>query len=206
MWRVVFSLILICDMAEAAFESKAASVRAEGMGGAFTAVVDDPGAIFYNPAGLSQTISHKITFLRTQPFDISELEQNLISFVQPINKGGCGLSYQQLIADNNYKEEISIFSISTFLSRNLCLGVNLKHLYLKINDYGHESELGVDVGGLYKISPRIKIGVASFNLNTSLIDAEKSCNLGLSIKPTQNLLIAIDLEKTKRFNSEIKIG
>lgn len=211
MWRVVFSLILISNVAGAAFESRALSVRAEGMGGAFTALADGAGASFYNPAGLAQrtargaTSLQEITFLRTHPFDMSELEQNLITYVQPTPKGGRGVSYQQFTASNSYKETQLFFGASTNVSKNLCLGANLKQMGLKIDGYGQASKLGIDVGGLYEISPKIKIGIAGFNLNHPL-EVEKSYNAGLSIRPTQNLLIAIDLEKTERFNSELRFG
>ncbi len=201
----VTELILISN-AEAAFENRALSVRAEGIGGAFTAIADDDGAIYYNPAGLSQITLQEITFFHTHPFNLSELEQNLINFVQPIKGGGRGFSYQQFAAYDNYKEELLNFSISTFVHKNLCLGINLKRLYLKIGGYGQKSGFGIDIGGLYKIKPKVTIGFAGFNLNTPLIDVEKIYNLGLSINPKENLLIAIDMEKSARFNSEIRIG
>jgi hypothetical protein len=196
---------LISNIVEAAFENSSLSVRAEGMGGAFTAIADDAGAIYYNPAGLAQITLQEISFLYTHPFNLSELEQNLINFVQPIKKGGRGFSYQQFVASNNYKEEVSIFGISTFANKNLCLGINFKQLYLKIGGYGQEAGLGVDAGGLYEISSKIKIGFAGFNINRPLIDVEKSYNLGLSIRPKVNLLIAVELEKSEKF-TEISIG
>jgi len=200
------ALILISSNTEAAFENNRLSMRAEGMGGAFTAIADDTGAIYYNPAGVAQITLQEISFLHTHPFNLSELEQDIISFVQPIQKGGRGFSYQQFIACNNYKEELLIFGISNFACKNFCLGVNLKQLYLKIGGYGQEVGFGIDVGGLYEISPKVNIGFAGFNLNRPLVDVEKSYNLGLSISPKENILIAIDLEKTKRFGPEIRLG
>ncbi|MDI6734701.1 MAG: UPF0164 family protein [bacterium] len=205
MWRVIFSLILISNMSEASFESRALSVRAEGMGGAFTALADDAGAIFYNPAGLAQITLQEVTCLRTHPFDMSELEQNLITYLQPTQKGGRGFSYLQFTDSDSYKETQLLFSASTFISKNLCLGVSLKQMGLKIDGYGDTSKFGIDAGGLYEISPKIKIGIVGFNLNHPL-DTEKSYNVGLCIRPILNLLITIDVEKTERFNSEIKFG
>ncbi|MEW6096228.1 MAG: UPF0164 family protein [bacterium] len=207
--RVIFiflsELILISNV-EAAFENKVLSVRAEGMAGAFTAIADDAGAIFYNPAGLSQITLQEISFFHTHPFNLSQLQQDIITFVQPIKRGGRGFSYQQFRASNNYKEALLTFDISTFVGKNLCIGINLKQLYLKIGGYGQTAGFGIDVGGLYKISPKINIGLVGFNLNQPLIDVEKSYNLGLSIRLKENLLIAIDLEKSGRFDSEIRIG
>lgn len=207
--RVVFLLVsslLPISNTEAAFENRALSVRAEGMGGAFTAIGDNDGVIFYNPAGLAQITLQEISFLHTHLFNLSELKQNLINFVQPIKEGGMGFSYQQFAACDNYKEEILTFGISTFASKNLCIGINLKQLCLEIDGYGQTTGLGIDVGGLYEISPKVTIGFAGFNLNNPLIDVERNYNLGLSIRPKENLLIAIDIEKSARFNSEIKIG
>jgi len=202
---IMFLTVLIPDV-EAAFENRALSVRAEGMGGAFTAIAHDSGAILYNPAGLAQITCREVTFLRTHPFDMSELEQNLITCVQPTKRMvGWGFLYQQFTNFSNYKETQLIFSASTSVGKNLCLGLNFKQMGLKINGYGDTSKFGIDVGGLYNINPKIKFGIAGFNLNSPL-ETEKSYNVGLSIMPTLNLLIAIELEKTQRFKSEIKFG
>lgn len=203
---IFISLILISNNTEAAFENRALSVRAEAMGGAFTPILDDGGSIYYNPAGSSQITLPTVTFLHYYPFNLSELEANLISFVQSICQGGLGVSYWQFGEDNNYKEELLTTNFSTFVNKNLCIGINLKQMYLSIEGYGHKRGIGMDVGGLYKITPKINMGLAVFNLNQPLIDVEKNYNLGLSINPKENLLIVIDLEKTPRFNSEIRIG
>ncbi|MEW6621428.1 MAG: UPF0164 family protein [bacterium] len=204
--RIVFLFLLIISNVEAAFENKTLSVRAEGMAGAFTAVADGAEAIYYNPAGLAQLNLNEITFFYTHPFDLPDLKQNLIYFAQSFPKGGRGFSYHQFIASTNYREELLIVGLGTFVHRNLCLGINFKQMYLKIGGYGQEGDIGIDVGGLYEVSPKIKMGLAIFNLNQPLIDVEKSYNLGLSINPKENLTIAVDLEKTNRFDLEIRLG
>lgn len=204
--RVIFISLILISNAEAAFENRALSVRAEGMGGAFTSIVDDAGAIGYNPAGSSQITLQGVTFLHHHPFNLSELEENFISFSQPTRRGGMGVSYWQFVADNNYKEGLLTTNFSTFIGKNLCIGINLKQMYLSIEEYGHKRGIGMDVGVLYQITPKINMGLAGFNLNQPLIDVEKNYNLGLSINPKENLLIAIDLGKAPRFNSEIRIG
>lgn len=202
---IFLSSIIFISKIEAAFENKALSVRAEGMGGAFTSVADDSTSIYYNPAGLSHITLREISFLYTHLFNLSELEENLIIFVQPTRSGGRGFSYHLFGDGNNYKEETLIFSLGAFVGKNLCLGINLKQLYLEIGGYSRKAGLGIDVGGLYEINSKMTIAVAGFNLNHPLIDVEKSYNLGLSINLKENLLIAIDLEKDKRFN-EMRIG
>lgn len=58
---VVTLIIGFSPRVYAFFEAYGAGVRANAMGGAYTAVADDASAAFYNPAGLAQCKTHKLT-------------------------------------------------------------------------------------------------------------------------------------------------
>ncbi|MBU0599357.1 hypothetical protein KJ997_01065, partial [bacterium] len=55
--KIIILIILIFPTSIfAAFEDKILGSRAQGLGGAFTALANDYNAIYYNPAGLSKLI------------------------------------------------------------------------------------------------------------------------------------------------------
>ncbi len=61
-WVAAFILtISFTPEVHAFFESYGAGLRANAMGGAFTAVADDTSAVYYNPAGLAQLKNHKFS-------------------------------------------------------------------------------------------------------------------------------------------------
>ena len=65
LWAVLLTLVLP-SAALAAYEDAGFGPRDVAMGGAFTAVVDDPGVIAYNPAtrGQSSALDTSMSYLR----------------------------------------------------------------------------------------------------------------------------------------------
>ncbi len=118
-WRVrrgaiLCALVLLCasvDTAPAAkfagaFMENGGGARALGMGGAFTAVADDPSATFWNPAGLAQTRSRELLVMHSERFG-DLVDRDFASFVTPTDwsllggeGGGFGISLIRLGIDD----------------------------------------------------------------------------------------------------------
>jgi len=118
-WRVrrgaiLCALVLLCvgaDTAPAAkfagaFMENGGGARALGMGGAFTAVADDPSATFWNPAGLAQTRSRELLVMHSERFG-DLVDRDFASFVTPTDwsllggeGGGFGISLIRLGVDD----------------------------------------------------------------------------------------------------------
>ena len=86
---VSFTLILAVGEAAAAkyagaFMANGGGARALGMGGAFTAVADDPSATFWNMAGLADMTSSEILLMHSERFG-DLLDRDFVSFVTPVN-------------------------------------------------------------------------------------------------------------------------
>lgn len=73
--------LLISQQSRTAFTIQGAGARAEGIGGAFTAVADDATAVSFNPAGLGQLIQPEISLVGTG-YRRSFENRNFISFDQ----------------------------------------------------------------------------------------------------------------------------
>lgn len=100
--------------------------RASGMGGAYTAVSDDPSGLYYNPAGIayarSSSLSASVNAYQTTNTTYksalggsrdwtrssSSLLPNFFGIVQPLGKGVFGFSYA--VPDNVSEDQDQVFS------------------------------------------------------------------------------------------------
>lgn len=85
-----------------AFMENGGGARALAMGGAFTAVADDPSATFWNPAGLSGLRQRSVLVMHSERFG-DLINRDFASYVQPVTwslfgggQGGLGISVIRL--------------------------------------------------------------------------------------------------------------
>ncbi len=110
---VMFSLALMAVAGPAqatkyagAFMENGGGARALGMGGAFTAVADDPSATFWNPAGLATLADKEILLMHSERFG-DLIDRDFISYTQPVSwnvlggtSSGIGISMIRLGVDD----------------------------------------------------------------------------------------------------------
>ncbi len=89
-----------------AFMENGGGARALGMGGAFTAVADDPSATFWNPAGLATIGEREILLMHSERFG-DLIDRDFVSYTQPVSwnilggsSSGIGLSVIRLGIDD----------------------------------------------------------------------------------------------------------
>jgi hypothetical protein len=89
-----------------AFMENGGGARALGMGGAFTAVADDPSKTFWNPAGLGSTASPEILLMHSERFG-DLIDRDFAAYVMPVgwnifggDAAGIGLTLIRLGIDN----------------------------------------------------------------------------------------------------------
>lgn len=88
------------------FMENGGGARALAMGGAFTAVADDPSAAFWNPAGLATATGNEILLMHSERFG-DLIDRDYASYVQPVDwnilggsQGGIGISLIRLGVDD----------------------------------------------------------------------------------------------------------
>ncbi len=89
-----------------AFMENGGGARALGMGGAFTAVADDPSTTFWNPAGLASMEDREILLMHSERFG-DLIDRDFIAYSQPVNwsifggsSAGIGVSVIRLGVDD----------------------------------------------------------------------------------------------------------
>ena len=89
-----------------AFMENGGGARALGMGGAFTAVADDPSATFWNPAGLAEVTGREVLLMHSERFG-DLIDRDFVAYTQPVNwnilggtSSGIGISLIRLGVDD----------------------------------------------------------------------------------------------------------
>lgn len=188
----------------AAFEDGFIGARAFAMGGAFTAIGDESDGLLVNPASIAnlkhnaeshqsaQQLSATTARLHVGLSDETSITQNLISYAysQPM-RGALGFLWKRLNAGGLYSENYLLVGVSksyglgTKELRRISLGGAVKLLNWDtaptigaddavVEDLPGRSRFALDVGMIFRPSPKIPIALALQNLNTPNIVSTNS--------------------------------
>ena len=170
--------------AQAGFEVLGKGPRPAAMGGAFTALANDPNAMWFNPAGLAQLQQRQavVMYARLLPgLNFDKLHNFLIGYVQPVGAlGNLGVGWCGLQADV-YSENMFSVAYARSWKDRLLLGITGKWLQWsaepatdpetgKTDQDFSKSSIGLDVGAIFEIGKffdyaTLRVGVAAQNLN-----------------------------------------
>lgn len=167
------SAILLCATAAGADDTRYNNIligdRAAGMGGAYTAVSDDPSGMFYNPAGIVYSSGSNINgsmnaFHRTQTRyknvldgrdwtrESQILTPNFVGYTQPFAGGTLGLSWAVIDAVLEDQEQ-------DFQSLTVA-GVGVDRYIININNQDTTYNLGPSFA--YKLRENLSIGLTLY--------------------------------------------
>ena len=152
------------------------SARASGLGGAFTAVADQPLGMLWNPAGMTQLAMNEIFVESTRLFEDTTV--NGLSFVAPGTRyPTLGLSilalrsgdFQKTNLQNDdggtfqEKETAFLLSASHDVASFLSVGANLRVIHQSIDEWS-DSGFGFDLGAMARLTPSLRLGAAVLNV------------------------------------------
>ena len=185
--------------------------RANSMANAMVAVID-PWSFHHNPGalGFQKTISGGLSY--ENRFLLKELQSQGAVYVQPLKKGVFSIG-AQLYGYEMYKSTRAGLGYSMLLAENFSVGIQLNYLGLQLREqYGSLHTVTAELGLLYKISEKWRIGASVFNLGrTKLSDYQNerygtTMRLGTSYSLSEKVLIAIEAEKNINYLLSTKIG
>ena len=186
--------------------------KARGMGGAFVGLADDPSALYWNPAGLSQLECPQVMFMHDRWAQDIRYEYLGCAFpIDPRNAVALAVVFLHMGEILGYDENdkpssfFSAYDAATLLgysrriSPRLSLGWTVKGILEKLeNEQAHAAAL--DVGFFYD-SPTLSFGISLRNLGTKLKFVEKehplptSLGVGIAVRTLNNhLLLSTDAD------------
>jgi hypothetical protein len=169
--------------------SQYVTARTLGLGGAFVGVADEATAAIWNPAGLAQLVPNEIRFETARLFEDTSI--NAFNFAVPGNKlPSFGLTIVSLTSGNFERtnelndplgtfsegETAYILSMAKNINTRLAIGTNVKLVRQSVEDFTGNG-VGFDLGGIYSLTPSIKVGASVLNLggpNITLRDSKET--------------------------------
>lgn len=219
---VIIAFLMIAFAAsalEAAFETFGeTSVRAQGMGGAYTAMSEDSLSWLVNPAGLSRSDKKSIglSYSSLYPGLVNDnISQSVFGTVLPGKRAVYGITYAQL-SSAKYKETMYVFSASKRIGEFFSGGINVKSLgwaAATLNYFNSTSEtlsrrnISLDLGMHYYVTDEITWGMNIANINRpdigSLAQELMPLNVrtGIWYKRSDDFNIALDMTMQNRRQS-----
>jgi hypothetical protein len=204
--RLVLSLVvglLLAGPAGAMFENQGLSVRAEGMGGAFTAFSDDVWAANSNPAGLAQV--HGMTFSGAYKLLFGGVGVNLhaanAGFGMPVGRYGTAVISGQETGIALHSERTVRLSHGFRLARDLAFGYGLSGYNLYQQDVGSAYSFGLDLGMLARVYRVWSVGFFAHNINMPKMGTGDQgvmpwmLAFGLGFEPAPGIRSAVDVKK-----------
>jgi len=169
--------------------------RPVAMGSVYTGIADDVNAIYWNPAGLAQISGKELTTQHIAWFQ--DINYEYIGYAHNLgNLGTAGIMVNYLYIDDLEKRtydtdtpdgyfKASDLAVSLAggrkLNEKLSLGANLKYIRQQI-DIEKAEGFAFDLGGLYNVNDKLKIGLAIQNLGTEIKFVSEGDPLPLNIK------------------------
>jgi hypothetical protein len=228
------AMILVCGLlsirnlyaigeAGAQFLKIGIGTKACALGEAFTAVADDPTAIYWNPAGLTQINSAAV--LAMQNFWLVDMSNQYLSGVIPTRYGsfGASVSYSSSGDIPRYEDFVKVGEYTAYdiagtigyansYKHIFSAGMSLKYIRMKIEE---ESAVGWAIDGGLLFSPDVirglRIGVSVLNIGPGIKFIEKEDPLPLNTRFGASyqigpILITSDINKLRDNDWKFNFG
>jgi len=209
-WCVVFLMFLFTTQSifsqgetGAQFLKIGVGAKACAMGEAFTSIADDPSAIYWNPAGISQLNSTQLQAM--QNFWIFEMSSQYGALILPFEFGTLGISFSYSssgditkfenfvqVGEYNAYDMAGTVTYAYKVNEIISMGAGIKYISQSIEN---ESSNGyaLDIGVLSKINAlgNFKVGLSILNIGPSIKFIRESDPLPLNIRSGVSYNISI---------------
>jgi hypothetical protein len=198
--------------------------KSAGLANTFLSVSDDPSAIYYNPAGITQnlrpniSLTHMNRIVDILSFDVSTVFP-LSNKKEALGCGGYVLYSKDIIREEETGNELGHFmNYNTYIiltyakeiTPKLSLGFNTKFVYILLQDF-QSSNTAIDISALYTMSNKLIFGFVIQNISTGLkfTNEVETIPLGLKLGAVYkftHMTIAFDICKYEDAGTNFGVG
>lgn len=175
-----------------------------------SATLSNYGSVFSNVAGLAEI--KEVNIAASYKVIPNALWQNTMSASSavPIKFGTVGLGFTRLGDDIFNQQVISIGFANRFGIASI--GIKANYLQYSIEGFNNKSVPFFDFGGIVELTPQLFIGAYIINLTQSKLSTFQNerfptiIDAGLSFRPTEKLMINVEVEQDIDFSPTFKAG
>lgn len=229
---VAAGLLAAAGPARAWFEESDVGSRAIGFARAYTAIADDPSALYWNPAGLATLGRGEVALTYSRPYSVPGLTSSYGSVALPGGPGTAAASWHHVAVADALHEDTYTLGAGREIYRGgggvrVSLGAALKIARLSFPtypdpetgatvDFGSATKMAADAGALVFVTPKISLaavvrnlGAPAFNLTgeeaggTSL---PVLWQLGAAYRWDRESTVAFDLRKATDGKAHVNLG
>jgi hypothetical protein len=181
-----------------------AGAKNEALASSVSVSVDE-WALWRNPAGLTSVENPVISsgVRKMQNIPASTRSVVFATSVRSVSFGA-GMS---AFGDDIYNEQAASIAFANTIGM-VSLGVRADVIQLRIDRSGTKRAVGITVGSIAKITPRLSIGICARNINlpewVSGQPLPVVLNAGLLFRPSDNFLLIGEVEKNTDFDPTLK--
>ena len=200
-------ILLFAEKTQAQSVSTTMGARSASLGNASTTLKDE-WSLFNNIGGLAKVKESSTAFTFEAKPALPGSSRMAASFSSPLKIGAFGIGifkfgdklYSEQILTTGYSNQFGIAS----------LGLKLNYIQYRTEGFGTKSAVSVSFGGIAEITNQISIGAYIQNLNQpKLTNNERvpvKLAVGVSFKPTEQILLLTEIEKDLAHDPTLKFG
>jgi hypothetical protein len=183
--------------------------RSAALGGA-SLTIGDEYSLFNNVGGLGLVENHAVFAGYQNRFGVSSFQTIGAGAVYTTDIGNAGVGFYKFGDDLYSQQRIHLAIGNKIQMVSLGLGVDL--LQYNISTVGSRQVIALQFGGIAEITEQLVFGAHIFNLNQAKLHKETGERVptvmkgGVSYRPSDELMINLEVEKDLDFAEVIKVG
>jgi len=183
--------------------------RSSGLAGA-SVTLSDEYSLHNNVGGIGRLSTHAIFAGYQSRYGISEFQVISGGGLWHHKIGNAGIGYQKFGDDLFNRQQLTLAVGNRF--QMVSLGVGIDWIQYQVESIGTRQVLAIQFGGVVELTPQLFLGAHVFNLGQASVVSNTGEQLptvmkgGLSIRPSDELMINVEAVKDLTFDAQFKAG